>query len=144
MTDPLLVTRKLAVLREHLARLRRRRPGSLDELRGDVDRIDAIAMSVVVAVQEAIDVAFHVASDEGWGMPATYREGFELLSAKGWISSELADQLGGAARLRNRIAHGYATIDVGVLWQELPAGIAAFEAFAAAIATKLIEQQPAP
>jgi uncharacterized protein YutE (UPF0331/DUF86 family) len=134
LTDATLVTRKLALLREHLARLRRRRPASLEELRGDDDRIDAIAMSVLVVVQEATDVAFHIASDEGWGIPATYRDGFELLAKKGVILHALAAELAGAARLRNRIAHGYASLDVETLWRDLPLGVASFEAYATAIA----------
>ena len=73
-----------------------------------------------------------------------YREGFELLAAKGLITKDLADQLGGAARLRNRIAHGYATLDVEILWRELPSGLAAFDAFAAAIAAHLVAQSPPP
>ncbi len=142
MTDPTLVTRKLVLLREHLARLRRRRPDSLEVLRGDEDRIDAIAMSVMVVVQEAIDIAFHVAADEGWGVPSTYREGFELLAKKGLIHDALATELAGAARLRNRIAHGYASLDVDILWRDLPAGVAAFEAYAAAVAAYLANQPP--
>ena len=137
MTDPLLVTRKLVLLHEHVARLRRRHIPSAEALRLDVDRLDAIAMSVLVVVQEAVDIAFHIASDEGWGLPPTYRQGFELLAEKGVIGSELAARLSGAARLGNRIAHGYASIDVETLWAELPAGTDAFEAFAAAVAEYL-------
>jgi len=134
MTNVLLVTRKLAVLREHLERLRRRHPESAAVLRADVDRLDAIAMSVVVVVQEAVDIAFHIASDAGWGVPATYGQGFDLLAQKGVLSADVAASLAGAARLRNRIAHGYASVDVDTLWAELPAGIAAFDAFATSVA----------
>jgi uncharacterized protein YutE (UPF0331/DUF86 family) len=137
VTDPVLVTRKLALLREHLGRIERRRPATLEALRDDVDRLDAIAMSIMVVVQEAIDIAFHIASDEGWGLPATYRQGFELLASKGLITPALAAELAGAARLRNRIAHGYASLDVETLWGDLPGGIAAFDAFAVAVARYL-------
>ncbi len=91
-------------------------------------------MSVLVVVQESLDVAFHVASDEGWGVPASYRESFDLLAHHGVIGQELASSLGGAAQLRNRIAHGYATVDLDRLWAELPQGVSAFEQFVAAIA----------
>jgi uncharacterized protein YutE (UPF0331/DUF86 family) len=138
MTDPILVTRKLAVLREHLARLRRRLPESAESLKKNVDLLDAIALSVLVVVQEAVDIAFHLASDEGWGMPSTYRAGFELLAEHGVIDADLASRLGGAARLRNRIAHGYASVDVDTLFSGLPAGIVAFDAFAVEIARYLL------
>lgn len=134
MTDPLLVTRKLALMREHLARLRRRRPDTVDQLRADEDRLDALSMSVLVVVQEAIDLAFHIASDEGWGVPSTYRAGFELLASRGLVTADLASRLVAAARLRNRIAHGYASVDVELLWRELPDGITAFEELAVAVA----------
>lgn len=133
MTDPSLVARKLGLLVEHVARLKRRRPADLATLRSDVDRIDAIALSVLVVVQESVDIAFHIASDEGWGIAATYRESFDLLARHGVITAELGTQLGGAVRLRNRIAHGYGSVDVDTLWSDLPAGIAAFDAFAAAV-----------
>jgi uncharacterized protein YutE (UPF0331/DUF86 family) len=142
MTDPSLVTRKLALLVEHVARLKRRHPAEVASLRADVDRIDAIALSVLVVVQESIDVAFHIASDEGWGLAATYRESFDLRARHGVITAELASQLGGAVRLRNRIAHGYGSVDVDTLWSDLPAGIAAFEAFAAAVSA-FVRRSPA-
>jgi uncharacterized protein YutE (UPF0331/DUF86 family) len=134
MTDPALVARKLEVLRDHVARIERRLPGSAEALRTDEDRLDAICMSVLVAVQETVDLAFHLASDSGWGTAATYAEGFAKLAQHGVIPAELARDLSGAARLRNRIAHGYASVDVDALFADLPGGVAAFRAFAERIA----------
>jgi uncharacterized protein YutE (UPF0331/DUF86 family) len=74
VTDAGLVLHKLGVLREHVARARRRRPTSAELLRGDVDRQDALAMSLLVAIQEAVDVAFHIIADEQWGVPSSYAE----------------------------------------------------------------------
>ena len=134
MTNVALVTRKLAVLQEHLQRLTQRRPTTMDALRGDALLQDAIAMSILVVVQEAMDIALHVASDEGWELAPTYREAFVVLARHGLISDTLATSLAGAAQLRNRIAHGYATLDVDRLWTELPSGMASFGEFAAAVA----------
>ena len=137
MTDPALVARKLSALADHVARLRGRRPAELAVLHGDLLLQDAIALSVLVAVQEAIDIALHLASDEGWGVPSSYRESFELLAKHGVIDLALAAAMVDATRLRNRIAHGYATLEIDRLWAELPAGIASFDAFAGAIAIHL-------
>ena len=141
MTDAPLVTRKLASLREHAARVRRGRPATIEELRTDIDRQDAIALSLLVAIQEATDIAFHVAADEGWGAPSSYAEGFDLLSRHGVFDTGLAQQLALAASLRNRIAHGYASLDVDRLWEEIPNGLVSLERFAAAIAA-FLESQP--
>lgn len=134
MTDAELVIQKLAILREHVARARRRRPATADALSADVDVQDSLSLSVIVAIQEAIDVAFHIVSDNGWGAPASYAESFELLARNGVIDTPLASFLAKAVGLRNRLAHAYATLDVERLWSELPAGLDALDRYAEAIA----------
>jgi uncharacterized protein YutE (UPF0331/DUF86 family) len=134
LTNVALVARKLAVLQDHAQRLGQRRPATAEALRADALLQDAIGMSILVVVQEAMDIALHMASDEGWELASTYRDAFVVLARHGVISDELAASLGGAVQLRNRIAHGYASVDVERLWSELPAGIASFAEFARAIA----------
>lgn len=134
MTNVPLVTKKLAVLAEHVRRLRERRPATLEAFTSDLLLQDAIAMGVLVVVQESLDIALHIASDEGWKLASTNREAFEILAQHGVIEETLAGALAGAVQLRNRIAHGYSTLDADRLFSELPAGIASFEAFATAIA----------
>lgn len=134
MTNVILVTRKLAVLDEHLRRLRERRPATVEVLRNDLVLQDAIAMGVLVVVQEAMDIALHIASDEGWELAGTYREAFSVLSRHGVIDPATAAALAGAAQLRNRIAHGYASVDLDRIWAELPTGIETFASYAASVA----------
>jgi uncharacterized protein YutE (UPF0331/DUF86 family) len=134
LTNQALVARKLAILEDHLGRVRTRRPGELEPFLKDLLLQDAIALSVLVMVQEAMDIALHLASDEGWELAGTYREAFVVLERHGVIDAGLAASLGGAAQLRNRIAHGYASLDAARLWNELPAGTAAFASFGASIA----------
>ena len=134
MTDPAVVMRKIATMRDHCERIRRRRPPDREALLDDEDRQDALALSLLVATQEAIDIAFHVATDDGLGVPASHAEAFGLLAAAGIIDSELATTVASVARLRNRIAHGYAQVDMERVWRELPAGLEALEAFAVAVA----------
>jgi uncharacterized protein YutE (UPF0331/DUF86 family) len=143
VTNTALVAMKLAVLEEHLRRLTSRRPADVAALRADTLLQDAIAMSVLVVVQEAMDIALHIASDEGWELGSTYRDAFVILSRHAVITTELAASLGGSVQLRNRIAHGYATLDAERLWTELPQGIASFGAFARAVAAFLRQQPPA-
>ena len=91
-------------------------------------------MSLFVALQEAIDVAFHVCADEGWGVPASNADSFDILGKHGVLTADLAAQLGLTIRVRNRIAHGYATVDVERLWREVPDGVTQLESFAASLA----------
>ena len=87
-----------------------------------------------MAIQEAVDIAFHIAAGEGWGVPSTYAESFDLLASRGVLAADVARQLASAASLRNRIAHGYASIDLERLWRESPIGLDALERYAAAVA----------
>ncbi len=116
MTDRELVLRKLAFLSEHLERARRRRAGDLDAYKASDDLQDALAMSLMVAFQEAVDIAFHIAADEGWGIPGSNAEAFGLLGKHSVLSPELAAKMGTTVRLRNRLAHGYSTLAAERLW----------------------------
>lgn len=137
MTDAVLVSKKLAALRQHVERVRRRRPASAEALRQDEDVQDALAMSLFVAAQEAIDIALHVVGEEGWGVPSSYAEAFEELSRHGVVTEEHARELGRIAAVRNRIAHGYASVDLERLWVEIPAGLDCLDRFAAAVSRML-------
>jgi hypothetical protein len=61
MTNVLLIAKKLAVLEEHLRRIRPRRPAELEAFRSDLLVQDAIAMGVLVVVRESMDIALHIA-----------------------------------------------------------------------------------
>lgn len=137
MTSAQLVARKLATLTEYALRARTRRPASSEALAADLERQDALAMALLVAIQEAVDIAFHIVADERWGTPRSYAEGFEMLATRGVIRPELAVALTRGTGLRNRLAHGYASVDVTRLWAELPDGLDALDEFATAIAAFL-------
>lgn len=132
--DELLVLKKLSYLREHIGRVRDRRPTRLDEFERDLMRQDALALSLMVAIQESLDIALHIAAGEGWGVAATYAESFQLLAQHAVINAAHGTELGRIVTVRNRIAHGYATLDAVRLWREAPAGLDTLDRFAAAVA----------
>lgn len=134
MTDVEIILRKLAVARDHMRRARRRRPTSSAALLADEDLQDALSMSLLIAIQEAIDIAFHIATDEGWGIPGSNAESFEILARNGVLDGEIARGMGSAAALRNRIAHGYVSVDLPRLWSELPSGLDVLDRYLGAIA----------
>jgi hypothetical protein len=53
MTDAEIVARKLATLRDHAARVRRRRPADVTALAADQDLQDALCMSLLVSVERS-------------------------------------------------------------------------------------------
>jgi uncharacterized protein YutE (UPF0331/DUF86 family) len=134
VTDRDLVLQLLSTLREHVGRARRRRAVDPEVFRADVDLQDALSMSLLVATQEAVDIAFHICADENWGVPASYGDAFALLSSHGVIDTDLAKELGRVVAVRNRIAHLYGTVDLDRVFREMPAGVDALERFSAAVA----------
>lgn len=140
MTDAGLVLHKLQRLKAQIALTRDRRPATAGVLAADLVLRDAIALAFMVALQEAIDIAYHLVADEGWGVPDSHRAAFDILAAHGVVAGDLATELSAAASMRNRIAHGYAAVDHERLWRELPNGLRTLDMFAAAVAAWL----PAP
>jgi uncharacterized protein YutE (UPF0331/DUF86 family) len=140
MTDAGLVLHKLQRLKAQVALTRARRPMTADVLTQDLVLRDALALAFMVALQEAVDIAYHVVADEGWGIPDSHRAAFDTLAAHDVLAARLADELSAATSMRNRIAHGYASVDHERLWRELPDASRALEEFAAAVAAWL----PAP
>lgn len=144
MTNVALVLAKLTTLGDHVDRMERRRPPDAATLRDDIDRQDAFALSLLVALQEAADIALHIASDQGWGVASSYAQSFDLLARHQVIAPDLAGRLAAIAALRNRIAHGYGTLDAERIWKQAPAGIDALRTFAAAIAQYLARSSGEP
>lgn len=134
MTDVGLVLHKLARLRDQIALTRARRPPDVATLDLDLVLRDALAMALLVTTQTAIDIAYHVATDEGWGVPDSHSAAFESLAARGVIDAPLSAALAGIARVRNRIAHGYASVDHARIWAELPTGLDALDELARCVA----------
>jgi uncharacterized protein YutE (UPF0331/DUF86 family) len=95
---------------------------------------DLASFYLLLATQEAIDLAAHWVADAGWPAPPDASSTFDLLAQHGAIDRGLADGLRAAAGLRNRIAHGYAGVDHARLRDELAEGVATLRRFLPAVA----------
>ncbi len=70
-------------------------------------------------------------ADAGWGPPEDAGGAFEVLVDKGVIDRDLGEGLHGATGLRNRIAHGYTSIEPRRMYGEYQKGTATLRAFLA-------------
>jgi uncharacterized protein YutE (UPF0331/DUF86 family) len=78
----------------------------------DVDRQDIVAFNLHLAVENCIDIAAHIISENGWGVPGSASEMFYLLEEKGFVESALTERMIKAVGLRNLIVHEYGDIDL--------------------------------
>ncbi|MGE5357492.1 MAG: type VII toxin-antitoxin system HepT family RNase toxin [Bacteroidales bacterium] len=113
MTDLPLIEKKLALIETCVAELRRlARPALVST---DVREERFAEHTLQMAIQAALDVASHIASDERLGEPRTNRELFSLLERGGWVTAEFARTLSAMAGFRNILVHGYDSVDLDIL-----------------------------
>jgi uncharacterized protein YutE (UPF0331/DUF86 family) len=112
MVDKTLLARKLAAIRDAVARIREVLPGSADAFRADRTIREIVTLNLFVALQESLAVATHWLADEGWGVPERYGDVFVALADRQVLESQLADRLRAASGLRNLIADQYGAVDV--------------------------------
>lgn len=136
MLDERLLETKLGRLRARIERVRTRLPASVDDFEADVDAQEIVSFNVLLAVQEALDLAAHWIADAGWEVPTTAREHFETLATHGVLPRDLAREMALCAGARNLIAHGYGTLDLRRLHAEAPIALATLERFAVVLASR--------
>jgi uncharacterized protein YutE (UPF0331/DUF86 family) len=139
-----IITAKLSELGARTARVRMHTPSSADELRNDQDALDLVSFNRMLCVQSAADIASHIVADEGYRPAQSLADAFERLRENGILKRETADAMAKAAGLRNVVAHGYAGVDVKLVFGAASRGVADLDAFAAEVAGWLRRHIAAP
>ncbi len=135
MTDPALVSKKLALIESCLSDLQRlARPEAIDT---DVRERRFVEHTLQMAIQAALDVASHLVSDRRLGEPRTNRELFDLLHRDGWIDADLTAILRNMAGFRNVLVHGYDDVDLRVVRDVLDTHLADLVAFVNAVRRRM-------
>jgi uncharacterized protein YutE (UPF0331/DUF86 family) len=117
MVDKAVLAKKLAAIRDAVARIREVLPPSAEAFREDRTAREIVILNLFICLQEAIALATHWLADEGWGVPQSYGEAFATLADRRVIERELAHRLRAASGLRNLIAHQYGAIDAGRIFE---------------------------
>ncbi len=68
MIDQNIILNKTSKVHHHLNRIRRKREISLEDFLMDLDRQEIILFNLQMAVQNCIDIAAHIISDDELGM----------------------------------------------------------------------------
>jgi uncharacterized protein YutE (UPF0331/DUF86 family) len=117
VVDRDLIISKAAVVRSHLDRIASKTDAGLEAFLADIDRQDVVAFNLHLAVENCIDIAAHIISENGWGVPGSASEMFYLLEKNGLIGADLTERMVKAVGLRNLIVHEYGRIELRLLFE---------------------------
>ena len=112
--DPEVIRKHLAALREALSNLRRHATHNAHELRADSDLRWIVERGLQLCVQNALDIATHLAAASGLDSP-DYATAIDRLAEIKVLSPEFASRLRPMAGFRNVLVHGYLQVDLNVL-----------------------------
>jgi uncharacterized protein YutE (UPF0331/DUF86 family) len=100
---------------------------------GNRERQYAVLHALQLVIEATVDIATHISAADDLGVPGSYAEAFDLLEKAGIVDGPLADDLRRMARIRNRIVHLYAQVDLPTVYRLLQERLADFDRYLIAI-----------
>jgi len=137
VVDRDLILAKAGLVKKHLNRIIEKRSVDVAEFLEDIDRQESILFNIQMAIQNCIDIAAHIVSDEGLGLPGSISEIFYLLEENGILDSVLTEKMVKAIGFRSLIVHQYGKIDVERVFEVARKDIQDLNDFLVAILEKL-------
>lgn len=110
MVDNDLILAKASSVKRHLRRIEEKRNIDLNIFLKDIDRQESILFNLQMAIQNCIDIAAHIISDEGFGVPGSTNEMFYLLEENDFMGRDITEKMVKAVGFRNLIVHEYEKI----------------------------------
>jgi len=111
VVDGALLAKKVAAVRDAVARIRAVLPANPESFLADRTAREVVLLNLFVALQECLALAAHWLADAGWDVPQNYRDIFGSLAEHGVLERDLAARLAAASGLRNLVAHQYGILD---------------------------------
>ena len=112
MVDKELILAKASSIKRHCNRIIDKSNVKVDEFKTDIDRQESVLFNLHMAIQNCIDIAAHIVSEEGYGVPGSSNEMFYLLEENGLLERPLTEKMVKAVGLRNLIVHEYGKLDL--------------------------------
>jgi uncharacterized protein YutE (UPF0331/DUF86 family) len=112
MADRDLILAKAGAIEKYLNRIKIKRETDLKTFLADIDRQESVLFNLQMAIQNCIDIAAHIVSDEGIGVPGSTNEMFYLLEEHGLLGHQLVEKMVKAVGFRNLVVHEYGKVDL--------------------------------
>ena len=137
MVDRDIIIAKADSIRKHVQKAREKVGIDLKDFLRDADCQDIVLFNIQMAAQNCIDMAAHIISDEGYGVPGSNNEMFYMLEKHGLLDRDLTEKLVKAVGFRNLIVHEYGQLDMTQVYRTAQKDITDLEDYIKAIITKL-------
>jgi uncharacterized protein YutE (UPF0331/DUF86 family) len=137
MVDKDLILAKAGSVKRHIDRIKAKSVADMAIFLEDIDRQESMAFNMHLAIQNCMDIAAHIISDEGLGVPGSAGDMFFLLHENGYLSADLAERMVKAVGFRNLLVHEYEKIDLQRLHQAAEKNVDDLIVFLSSIFRKL-------
>ena len=117
MVDNDLILAKAGAIKRHCKRISDKSNVDIENFKSDLDRQESVLFNLQMAIQNCIDIAAHIVSEEGYGVPGSSNEMFYMLEENGLLEPALTEKMVKAVGLRNLIVHEYGKIDLDQIYQ---------------------------
>ena len=137
MVDKDIVLAKAGSVKRHLSRIVEKRNIDLKTFKEDIDRQASILFNLQMAVQSCIDLAAHLISEEGLGVPGSTSEMFYTLEENGYLDADITEKMVKAVSFRNLMVHEYGKIELDQVFEVAQKDIQDLNEYLKAIFLKL-------
>jgi uncharacterized protein YutE (UPF0331/DUF86 family) len=117
LVDKDLILAKASSVKRHLRRIEEKPNIDLNIFLKDIDLQESILFNLQMAIQNCIDIAAHIISDEGLGVPGSTNEMFYLLEENGYLDHDITEKMVKAVGFRNLIVHEYVKIELDQVFE---------------------------
>ncbi|MGC9336225.1 MAG: type VII toxin-antitoxin system HepT family RNase toxin [Anaerolineae bacterium] len=139
-----LIRARFEDIQQSLDRLEAMRDLPLETFLGDQDLRDVTHYRLLVAIESALQICYHVSARELRRVPEDYAACFALLGEAGLLPAPLSQNLQQMARFRNMLVHVYWQVDESQVYDLVQTHLGDLRAFVQAIGALLRPVRLAP
>ena len=132
-----LIRTRCQEIEESLGRLEKIKDISKEDFLKNQDTQDIACYRLLVAIEAALGLCYHVAARHLKKVPQEYAECFGILADAGIIATDLSESLKKMARFRNLLVHMYWRVEYGTLYELIQYDLEDLRRFSKSIVTLL-------
>ena len=137
MIEQDLILAKAGTIKKRLSRIASKRQPDIESFEENLDSQEIILFNIQMAIQDCIDIAAHIISEKGWGIPGSTNEMFYLLEENDFLNRDLTEKLVKCVGFRNLLVHAYSRIEVDRVFEITQKDILDLETYLKFILIKL-------